>query len=295
MRANLETTGIGAGKIDLNFLNSPPFPSFDYKQQQEIGELASVFDIKIDLNGRMNETLEAMAQAIFKDWFVDFGPTRAKAEGRALYLAPEIWDLFPDSLDEEDKPVGWTVSRLEERIEILDSKRIPLASQERKQRQGPYSCHGATGVMDYVDDYLFEGVHVLLGEDGSVVKPNGDLFTQYVWGKFWVNNHAHVLTGNGISNEMLLCFLQQTDIVPYVTGAVQLKLNQKNLKTIPFSASSLNTPAVFERVVEPYFQLFRRNSEENRTLVQSRDLLLPKLMTGEIHLSQAEMIIEDVA
>ena len=55
----------------------------------------------------MNETLEAMARAIFKDWFVDFGPTRAKAEGRTPYLAPEIWELFPEALDDEDKPVGW--------------------------------------------------------------------------------------------------------------------------------------------------------------------------------------------
>ena len=65
------------------------------------------FDDKIELNRRMNETLEAMARAIFKDWFVDFGPTRAKAEGRAPYLAPEVWDLFPDALDDEGKPVTW--------------------------------------------------------------------------------------------------------------------------------------------------------------------------------------------
>ena len=63
-------------------------------------------DDKIELNRRMNETLEAMARAIFKDWFVDFGPTRAKAEGRAPYLASELWDLFPDAFEEEDKPVG---------------------------------------------------------------------------------------------------------------------------------------------------------------------------------------------
>ena len=70
----------------------------------------------IELNRRMNETLEAMARAIFKDWFVDFGPTRAKVEGRAPYLAAELWDLFPDALDEEDKPVGWKMQGLGELI-----------------------------------------------------------------------------------------------------------------------------------------------------------------------------------
>ena len=65
---------------------------------------------KIELNRRMNETLEAMARALFKDWFVDFGPTRAKMEGRAPYLAADIWSLFPDRLDDDGKPEGWSKS-----------------------------------------------------------------------------------------------------------------------------------------------------------------------------------------
>ena len=63
---------------------------------------------KIELNRQMNETLEAMARLFFKDWFVDFGPTRAKAEGRPPYLAPELWSLFPNALDDDDKPMGWS-------------------------------------------------------------------------------------------------------------------------------------------------------------------------------------------
>ena len=81
-------------------------------EQQAIAAILGSLDDKIDLNRRMNETLEAMARAVFKDWFVDFGPTRAKMEGRAPYLAQEIWDLFPDALDDEGKPVGWQVSSI---------------------------------------------------------------------------------------------------------------------------------------------------------------------------------------
>ena len=290
---------INVGAV-FNSLKCADVPNFELPvppigAQQRMGSLLDAIDTKIDLNRRMNETLEAMARAIFKDWFVDFGPTRAKAKGRAPYLAPELWNLFPDALDDDGRPVGWKVSLLGDRIEVLDSKRIPLSSRERKQRQGPYPYHGATGVMDYVDEFLFEGVHVLLGEDGSVVKPDGRPFTQYVWGQFWVNNHAHVLRGKGISNEMLLCFLQQADISPYVTGAVQPKLNQKNLKTMPFSAFGSDTHAAFERVVGPLFQQFRRNDEESRTLAETRDLLLPKLMSGKIHLTQAENVVEGAA
>ena len=262
------------------------------EKQYYIASILGALDDKIELNRLMNGTLEAMARAIFKDWFVDFGPTRTKSEGRAPYLAPELWEMFPDALDDENKPAGWKVSPIGERIEILDAKRIPLSSRERKQRHGPYPYHGATGVMDYVDDFLFEGVHILLGEDGSVVKSDGRPFTQYVWGQFWVNNHAHVLRGKDISNEMLLCFLQQADIAPYVTGAVQPKLNQRNLRSIPFSASDNDAAAAFGRVIGPLFDQLRLNTEESRTLAQVRDLLLPKLMSGEIRLQDAEREVE---
>ena len=149
--------------------------------------------------------------------------------------------------------------------------------------------------MDHVDDYLFDGVHVLLGEDGSVVKPSGQPFTQYVWGKFWVNNHAHVLQGKDISNEMLLCFLEQVDISPYVTGAVQPKLNQKNLKSVPFPPTEPEIVACFGAVVEPLFEQFRFFTEQSYVLRKIRDLLLSKLIFGELRLRDAEKVVETVA
>jgi len=85
-------------------INLPPLPT-----QQAIVRILGTLDEKIELNRRMNETLEAMAQAIFKDWFVDFGPLRAKMEGREPYLSPELWELFPNRLDEAGKPVGWEI------------------------------------------------------------------------------------------------------------------------------------------------------------------------------------------
>ena len=90
--------------------------------------ILGALDDKIDLNRRMNETLEAMARAIFKDWFVDFGPTRAKMEGRAPYLAPEIWALFPDRLDDEGKPEGWTTDSLGDIASRLRSNGIASRS-----------------------------------------------------------------------------------------------------------------------------------------------------------------------
>jgi restriction endonuclease S subunit len=186
-------------------------------QQVAIGKILGALDNKIDLIRRMNETLEAMARAIFKDWFVDFGPTRAKMEGRDPYLAPAIWALFPERPDDEGKPKGWSLASLGEHMLKFDSTRVPVSGDERAKRQGPYPYHGATGVMDHVDDYLFDGVYLLVGEDGSVVRENGLGFTQYVWGKFWVNNHAHVLRGKGsVSTEQLPMYFQHESVSPFV-------------------------------------------------------------------------------
>jgi len=128
-------TGTTVLGISQKALRSMPISFPDFAEQQEIGELLASLDDKIELNRRMNETLEAMARAIFKDWFVDFGPTRAKAEGRAPYLAPEVWDLFPDALDDEDKPVGWRFGAPLELARLISGGPAGVAAAYR--RQGP--------------------------------------------------------------------------------------------------------------------------------------------------------------
>src|SRR5690606_30540301 len=171
-------------------------------------------------------------------------------------LPAHLYDLFPDRLVESELgevPEGWKYAPLSEFIEILDSRRVPLSGKQRAERRGIYPYHGAAGVMDFVDDYLFDGIHVLIGEDGSVVKDDGRPYTQYVWGKFWVNNHAHVLRGRGITNETLLIFLDQCDIAPFVTGAVQPKLSQGNLKKIPFIDAGEWLLNGFGEVISPLF------------------------------------------
>ena len=88
--------------------------------QHAIARTLDTLDSKIDANQKINETLEAMAQAIFRDWFVNFGPTRAKMEGRAPYLAPDLWKLFPDKLDNKGKPEGWESKPLDQIAEFLN-------------------------------------------------------------------------------------------------------------------------------------------------------------------------------
>lgn len=275
-----------------------PFPPL--AEQRAIAHILGTLDDKIELNRRMNRTLEEMARAIFKSWFVDFDPVRAKMEGRWKKgetlpgLPADLWDVFPDRLVNSELgevPGGWEVGALGDIIEIHDSKRIPLSSRERAKRQGSYRYYGAAGIVDYVDDFLFDGIHVLVGEDGSVVTDEGNPVVQYVWGKFWVNNHAHVLkASSGISDEHLLLLLQQIYVVPFVTGAVQPKLSQTNMTAILVVRAKPEVNAAFNKLIEPIFAKVRALHDEVSLLAAIRDTLLPKLLSGELRVSDAERI-----
>ncbi|MBS1723121.1 MAG: restriction endonuclease subunit S [Armatimonadetes bacterium] len=109
-----------------------------------------------------------------------------------------------------------------------------MSSREREQRRGKYPYYGAAGIIDYVDQPIFSGLYLLVGEDGSVVKEDGSPFLQLASGEFWVNNHAHVLQGeDDIETRYLYYALSATNIRPFVTGAVQPKLSQGNMNRVP--------------------------------------------------------------
>ena len=128
----------------------------------------------------------------------------------------------------------WHKVALGKLVRNFDSRRVPLSSRERAARTGSYPYYGATGVMDYVNDYLFEGLHVLVAEDGSVETPGGKPFVQLVDGQFWVNNHAHVLQGSSDEETRYLYYaLSTVPVRPYMSGSVQAKLSQSNLNQIP--------------------------------------------------------------
>ena len=272
----------------------------DIGDQRAIAHILATLDDKIELNRRLNETLEAMAQALFKSWFVDFDPVRAKMNGRwrssesSPGLPAEHYDLFPDRLVPSELgeiPEGWKVKALGEVIEIYDSRRVPLNSRQRANRQGSYPYYGAAGIMDYVDDYLFDGVYVLTGEDGSVINGDGHPVVQYIWGQFWVNNHAHVLKGtNDLSEEHLYLLLRQLNILSFVTGAVQPKLSQRNLKAVPIVFPDRSVSSAFSGLIGPLFEGLRDSADESETLATLRDALLSKLLSGEMRVRDADRL-----
>ncbi|KAB1156361.1 restriction endonuclease subunit S [Micromonospora sp. AMSO12t] len=176
---------------------------------------------------------------------------------------------------------------------FANKQRVPLSSQERNARPGPYPYYGAAGVVGYVDNFLFEGARLLVGEDGSVITPEGRPVTQYVWGKFWVNNHAHVLTGTTISTELLSIALHFTSVGPLVTGAVQPKLSMSNLRRLEVPIPSTEILAELEPTSAGVYQRIRSASTETRHLVKLRDTLLPELMSERLRVKDVEKVVEE--
>ena len=322
-RNNLVKQGTGTVFINLktDILRNHIVKVPSIEEQNKIVSILNRIEDKIQLNTQINQTLEQIAQALFKSWFVDFDPVRAKvqalSDGMSLEQAElaamqaisgktpeeltalsqtqpdryaelaETAKAFPCEMVEVDGvevPKGWEYCTFGDVSECFDSKRIPLSKQQREKRKGNIPYYGATSVMDYVDEAIFDDIYLLIGEDGSVLKEDGTPFTQYIWGKSWVNNHAHVIKGkNGVSTEHLMLFIQQTNITAYITGAVQLKLNQKNMNSIPFIKASNKTNLIFAQYIEPLYAKIRKNFDENKILETTRDLLLPRLLNGEIN------------
>ena len=131
-------------------------------------------------------------------------------------------------------PNGWEIARLEDVVDILDSKRVPINSKERETRQGPIPYYGATGQVGWIDDFIFDEELVLLGEDGAPFLDPAKQKSYVIHGKSWVNNHAHVLRAkNGIPNSYIKYYLDIVDYHSFVTGTTRLKLNQTAMRQIP--------------------------------------------------------------
>lgn len=248
----------GRQRVQQDVLNNVEIAVPTLEEQKKIGTFLKKFDDKIALNNKINENLEQQAQLLYKQY-------------------------FPYSVDDK-LPDGWHVGAVGEIVEIHDAKRIPLSGAERaKMKKKTYPYYGAAALMDYVDDYIFDGKYLLLGEDGTVVDNAGYPILQYVWGQFWVNNHAHVLTGKlGFNVESLYMLFKQTPVKAIVTGAVQPKISQANLRSIQVVIPPENLLIEYNSQIEPMFALFRANDKASKTLTVLRDTLLPKLMNGEI-------------
>ena len=150
-----------------------------------------------------------------------------------------------------------------------DKKRIPLSAMERTKRQGAFRYFGAQGVIDYVDDYIFDGKYLLIAEDGENLKSKRQNIAQIVEGKFWVNNHAHIVQCNDkCILEYLAYLINGKDVSGYITGSAQPKLSQANLNAMEFDIPLIKEQQDILSILLPIEQKIRINKEINNNLEQ---------------------------
>lgn len=231
-------------------------PVPDIEKQRKIVKAYKTITDRIALKQKINDNLLATTQAIYKSWFVDFEP-------------------FDNVC-----PSDWGNGCVDDIAEFYDSMRKPLSSLERADMERIYPYYGAVSIVDYVDDFIFDGEYLLLSEDGIyVVDENGHPLLQHITGKFWANNHAHILKGkSGFNEDSLYLFLANTNMAPIVTGAAQPKINQANLKSFSITIPSNEVIENFNALIQPFFDQRLSNEAEVKKLESLKDLLLSRLV-----------------
>jgi len=302
-------------KINLSTLRELPVPCPPIEVQRTISGILGALDNKIDLNRRMKETLGAMARAIFKDWFVDFGPTRAKVEDRAPYLAREIWALFSDRLDNEGKPEGWKQTLLREHVSITKGKSYSsselresstaLVTLKSFERGGGYRRDGLKAFVGECkpEQIVREGDVVVAQTDvtqaadviGRPARVIGDpRFDRLVASLdvAIVRPQARTCLDLEFIYELLRSERFTDHTFAHSTGTTVLHLSKDAIPSFDFVLPPPDTVEVFSSTVSPLTKRLIQNEHECSALAAMRDLLLPGLMSGEVRLKEAERIAE---
>lgn len=290
---SIRPADIGQLKLDL-----PPL-----SEQRAIAHILGTLDDKIELNRRMNETLEEMARAIFKDWFVDFGPTRAKMEGRDTGLPAEVAALFPDRLVESElgeMPEGWEVVPLPEVIEINPSRSL------RRREVAPYldmanmptRGHAPNAVTDrpFGSGMRFTNGDTLVARITPCLENGKTAYVDFLppdqtgWGS---TEYIVMRPMPPLPNEFAYCLARSTGFREF---AIQNMTGTSGRQRVPAKALSqflLPSPpepiaARFGKIIQPLFARASEAVSESRTLAALRDALLPKLVSGKLRVTQLE-------
>ena len=298
----VEFTGIGAGKLDTDVLKNLPFQLPSLPEQRAIAHILGTLDDKIELNRRMNETLEAMAQALFKSWFVDFDPVRAKAEGRDTGLPKEIADLFPDGFEESELgeiPRGWKVGVLSESVKLIRENVKPSDNPDYifEYFSIPAFDNGQMPQVEHGEHIKSQKWRVL---PGTILLSKLNPEIERVWLVDLINSDRAVCSTEFlvlyptplINISFLYCFLKSTDfrnaIESLITGTSKSHqrsqpnsiLNIKNLRP------QKEVLEIFENIVDPLINEVLVCRRQIKLLAQLRDAILPKLLSGEIRAAE---------
>jgi type I restriction enzyme S subunit len=270
------------GHIESFRLPLPPLP-----EQRAIAHILGTLDDKIELNRRMSETLEAMARALFKSWFVDFDPVRAKAEGRDPNLAKPLADLFPTRLVDSELgeiPQGWGVGPLDSVLVLQRGFDLPAT----ERTSGMYPVLAASGPSGTHNEFMVRGPGVTTGRSGVL----GKVF--YVAEDFWpLNTSLWVKEFRHSKPAYAFHLLQGQDFALFNAGSAVPTLNRNHVHTLPTLLPPMPLIEEFERAAFASLERQRLGDQQSATLAALRDTLLPKLISGELRLKNVEESIEE--
>ena len=264
----------------------PPLP-----EQKAIAHILGTIDDKIELNRRMNETLEGIARALFQSWFVDFDPVRAKLDGRQpAGMDAETAALFPGEFQDSSLgliPKGWCVKSIGEILELAYGK--PLKAEDRKN--GHVSVYGANGPVGWHNERLVPGPGIVIGRKGNpgvVTWAHDDFYP--IDTTFYV-----VPTSDCRSLYFLYYALSAQDLANLSADSAVPGLNRNHAYMSKQVIPSQVILKTFDSQISPVFAAIYANEEQSRTLAALRDTLLPKLLSGELSVADAVSLVEDVA
>ena len=281
--------------LNQGIISRIPVPDPPIEEQEAIAAVLSALDDKIELNRRMNETLEASARALFRDWFVDFGPTRAKVEGRPAYLAPDLWSLFPDCFRDDGVPEEWAMSSVAREFNLTMGQ-SPPGNTYNDEAIGPPFFQGRTDFgFRYPARRKFCSAPTRLASPDdtliSVRAPVGDL--NMAWERCCIGRGVAAARHRSGSRSYTYHALHsiQPELEQFEhTGTVFGAINKVQFERLRIVAPNPELVAAFERQVGSLDDQTRANIDETDTLAATRDALLPKLMSGEIRVRDAEAL-----
>ena len=280
------TTGTAVPHISGKQIKEFKFKLPDVGTQQALGKLLISLDDRITLLRETNTTLEAIAQALFKSWFVDFDPVRAKMEGRVLEgMDKATAALFPDGFEESALglvPRGWRVARLDEFIELAYGKALKATDRIA----GGVPVYGSGGITGYHNESLVDGPSVIIGRKGTV----GSLYWEDQ--PFFAIDTVFYLKTNA---PLTYCFylLQTLGLAGMNTDAAVPGLNRNNVYRLLVAYAPSNVLQAFDELVCVIRQRIFRNAQQAQTLATLRDTLLPRLISGALRLPEAEAILDN--
>lgn len=184
-------------------------------------------------------------------------------------------------------PEGWEVGSFKHFVAFLDNRRIPLSSELRSERQGTFPYYGASGVIDYIDDYLFDEKTVLISEDGANLVNRTTPIAFVAEGRYWVNNHAHIVAPFDGQFLFWAHRIEEIDIFPFITGSAQPKFTIDALANLPVSAPNLieekkEISRYISKVEEQFIPLIELTTETVALLKERRAALISAAVTGKI-------------